>query len=213
MGTTKKILITALMTFVIAGSCGYYLYKQYTASPKVYGSEYIVVFGRQQVTPSVSLQHVGPVRYRSVFLMDNAGGYAPDLVEIPLSSPGSVSSPKTALPLKASDYSGRALKLSDSFYASGGSTSGLLAAGVGSGRKSSSAFSGGGGTGVSIAGSTTALSRPEVPFAAPPTRGGGIGGGDPGGDPGSFIPVGDGWWMLLLSAAGYGFMRKKIFKG
>jgi hypothetical protein len=36
------------------------------------------------------------------------------------------------------------------------------------------------------------------------------GGTDPGGDPtGPPIPVGDGYWLLMLMAAGYAFWKRK----
>lgn len=200
--TIQKILAVAILTLAVIGGGGYYLYKQYTIPAKAYGSEYIIVSGSQQVTPVVSLQGISLAKYRKVSLMDDAGSYAPDLPESPLSSPGSVSSPGTLLPIASSGYSGRASKSSDSFYPSGGGASGLLAAGTGSGRKSSYGFSGGG----SIAGASTASSQPSVPFAAP-FSGGDHGGGDPGGDPGFFIPVGEGWWILLLSVGVYGLLK------
>ena len=105
-------------------------------------------------------------------------------------------------------YNLRNKRNSDTYQGSGYGTTDILAYGR-RGRRTDGEVStqGTGGITLTEPGATSPFAVPRNPFA-PPSNGEGIILVDPMTDPtGNPIPVGEGWWVLLLLALGYGVIK------
>lgn len=198
------------------GGGGYYLYEQYTSPAKAFGYEYIILPGEQAVTPPVGMQSVGKSSSQRGKAKSNAEvNYSPSLSASPLTSASGVSGGSSAglLSARSSNYAGKSTEKTSFYGSSSGST--LLALGS-SARKSSSVASSTGSGGSGIISSTSGTGS-TMPLTVPgmTETGGSLTGTayvDPGGDPNEneMIPVGEGWWILLLLAGAYlGFRQIK----
>ena len=105
-------------------------------------------------------------------------------------------------------YNLRNKRNSDTYQGSGYGTTDILAYGRrGSRTDGEVSTQGTGGITLTEPGATSLLAVPRNPFA-PPSNGEGIILVDPMTDPtGNPIPVGEGWWVLLLLALGYGVIK------
>lgn len=105
-------------------------------------------------------------------------------------------------------YNLRNKRNSDTYQGSGYGTTDILAYGRrGSRTDGEVSTQGTGGITLTEPGATSPFAVPRNPFA-PPSNGEGIILVDPMTDPtGNPIPVGEGWWVLLLLALGYGVIK------
>lgn len=203
------------MTIVIIGGVGYYLYAQYTSPAKFYDYEYVILSNEQPITPPVSLQGLNSssARRGKMSIINKEVDYSSTLstIQLPTSdgTPSSSLSSGRLLSARSSTYSAKTEKTPA--YSIGSTTSAMLTFGSNSARKSSYTTSTDESGGFySISGGASSLSTKPfaVPFAKDAVT---IAVVDPGGDPNEdeMIPVGEGWWILLLLAGAYGIFRRK----
>ena len=92
----------------------------------------------------------------------------------------------------------------------GGGVSGIATFGFSRSTQSNPASANSGVGSISLTSDLTTVQDPTVTTKQGASAGALDGGTDPGGDPtGPPIPVGDGYWLLMLMAAGYAFWKRK----
>ena len=213
MNNRLKILTIFILTLVVAVGGGYLYYSMITDLQQS-DEEYItgVYYEQPVVIPGVNMGNVNPNKVRRSAERLQSGANLPDTKtklpsEIAVGSAGSSSSGTLS---GFGGYSYRKKAAESSYSGTGGFAGGMMAYGGGSRSGGDNASGSYGGT---MMGGTSSLLVPRTKPTTPPTTGGGIILVDPGtyttpGDEvGNPIPVGEGWWVLLLLALGYGVIK------
>ena len=211
MNNRLKILTIFILTLVVAVGGGYLYYSMITDLQQS-DEEYItgVYYEQPVVIPGVNMGNVNPNKVRRSAERLQSGANLPDTKtklpsEIAVGSAGSSSSGTLS---GFGGYSYRKKAAESSYSGTGGFAGGMIAYGGGS-RSGGGDVSGGYSSGGTMMGGTSPLMAPRYkPTTNPPMTGGGVILVDPMNDPtGNPIPVGEGWWVLLLLALGYGVIK------
>lgn len=211
MNNRLKILTIFILTLVVAVGGGYLYYSMITDLQQS-DEEYItgVYYEQPVVIPGVNMGNVNPNKVRRSAERLQSGANLPDTKtklpsEIAVGSAGSSSSGTLS---GFGGYSYRKKAAESSYSGTGGFAGGMIAYGGGS-RSGGGDVSGGYSSGGGMMGGTSPLMAPRYkPTTNPPMTGGGVILVDPMNDPtGNPIPVGEGWWVLLLLALGYGVIK------
>ncbi|MEZ7914004.1 hypothetical protein [Macellibacteroides fermentans] len=213
MNNRLKILTTFILTLVVAVGGGYLYYSMITDLQQS-DEEYItgVYYEQPVVIPRVNMGNVNPNKVRRSAERFQSGANLPDTKtklpsEIAVGSAGSSSSGTLS---GFGGYSYRKKAAESSYSGTGGFAGGMIAYGGGSRSGGDNASGSYGGTTM---GGTSSLLVPRTKPTTPPTTGGGIILVDPGTyttpgeEVGNPIPVGEGWWILMLLALGYGAIK------
>jgi len=208
MNNRLKILTIFILTLVVAVGGGYLYYSMITDLQQS-DEEYItgVYYPKPVVIPIATQENVFQKKER----IKNTNFPVQEMPE--LSSESSVREFGVATSGTLSGFGGysyRKKAAESSYSGTGGFAGGMMAYSGGSRSGGDNASGSYGGT---MMGGTSSLLVPRTKPTTPPTTGGGIILVDPGtyttpGDEvGNPIPVGEGWWVLLLLALGYGVIK------
>lgn len=216
MNIRHKILAIFILTLLVVLGGGYAYYSLIKEIQKM-DEEYVtdVYYQEPTVIPGVNLGNVNPKKVRRSAERLQSGANLPDTKtklpsEIAVGSAGSSSSGTLS---GFGGYSYRKKAAESSYSGTGGFAGGMIAYGGGS-RSGGGDVSGGYSSGGGMMGGTSPLMVPRTKNN-PPTTGGGIILVDPGTyttpgeEVGNPIPVGEGWWILMLLALVYGVVRRK----
>ena len=217
MNNRLKILTIFILTLVVAVGGGYLYYSMITDLQQS-DEEYItgVYYEQPVVIPRVNMGNVNPNKVRRSAERLQSGANLPDTKtklpsEIAVGSAGSSSSGTLS---GFGGYSYRKKAAESSYSGTGGFAGGMMAYGGGS-RSGGDHASGGYSSAGTMMSGTSSLLVPRTKPTTPPITGGGIILVDPGTyttpgeEVGNPIPVGEGWWILLLLALGYAPLRQK----
>ena len=214
MNIRLKILLIFILTLAIGGGGGYFYYALITQRIVIGEPESLMYEYHPEpvVLPGVNLSNVNVKKVRrntkdyDEMVVPDAGRklHSEGTVEgIGSSSSGGLSG--------FGGYSYRRGTIESTNGGGGGAGGGMMAYG-GGGRSAGGDVSGGYSSGGTMMGGTSPLMVPRTKNN-PPTTGGGIILVDPGTyttpgeEVGNPIPVGEGWWVLLLLALGYGVIK------
>ncbi len=212
MNNRRKILTIFILTLVIAVGGGYLYYSMLT-DIRQSDEEYLtgVYYEEPVVVPGVNMGNVNPKKVRR-----NTKVNAPLIVldagqklqsEIAVGSVGLYSSSTLS---GIGGYSYRKKAAESSYSGTGGFAGSMMAYGGGSNSGGDNASGGYSSGGTTMGGTSSLLVPRNNNYKNPPTTGNGIILVDPMTDPkGNPIPVGEGWWMLMLLALGYAPLRLK----
>ena len=206
MNNRLKILTIFILTLVVAVGGGYLYYSMITDLQQS-DEEYItgVYYPKPVVIPIATQENVFQKKER----IKNTNFPVQEMPE--LSSESSVREFGVATSGTLSGFGGysyRKKAAESSYSGTGGFAGGMIAYGGGS-RSGGGDVSGGYSSGGTMMGGTSPLMAPRYkPTTNPPMTGGGVILVDPMNDPtGNPIPVGEGWWILMLLALGYGVIK------
>ena len=214
MNIRHKILAIFILTLIIGVGGGYLYYSLITQRIVIGEPESLMYEYHPEpvVIPGVNLSNVNVKKVRrntkdyDEMVVPDAGRklHSEGTVEgIGSSSSGGLSG--------FGGYSYRKRTIESTNGGGGGAGGGMMAYG-GGGRSAGGDVSGGYSYGGTMMGGTSPLMVPRTKNN-PPTTGGGISLVDPGTyttpgeEVGNPIPVGEGWWVLLLLALGYGVIK------
>lgn len=210
MNIRLKILAIFILTLVVAVGGGYLYYSMITDLQQS-DEEYItgVYYEQPVVIPGVNMGNVNPKKVRRN-TKDNAPLVVPDAGrKLPSEGTvGGIGASSSGALTGFGGYSYRKRTIESTGGGGGGMSGGMIAYGGGS-RTGGDYASGGYSSGGTMMGGTSPLMAPRYkPTTTPPMTGGGVILVDPMTDPtGNPIPVGEGWWVLLLLALGYGAIK------
>ena len=212
MNIRHKILAIFILTLLVVVGGGYAYYSLIKEIQKM-DEEYVtdVYYQEPTVIPGVNLGNVNPKKVRRN-TKDNAPLVVPDAGrKLPSEGTvGGIGSSSSGALSGFGGYSYRKRTIESTNGGGGGAGGGMMAYG-GGGRSAGGDVSGGYSSGGGMMGGTSPLMAPRYkPTTNPPMTGGGVILVDPMNDPtGNPIPVGEGWWVLLLLGIAYAFGRKK----
>ena len=214
MNIRHKILAIFILTLIIGVGGGYLYYSLITQRIVIGEPESLMYEYHPEpvVIPGVNLSNVNVKKVRR-----NTKDYdemvVPDAGRKLLSegTVGGIGSSSSGGLSGFGGYSYRKRTIESTNGGGGGAGGGMMAYG-GGGRSAGGDVSGGYSSGGTMMGGTSPLMVPRTKNN-PPTTGGGIILVDPGTyttpgeEVGNPIPVGEGWWVLLLLALGYGVIK------
>ena len=214
MNIRHKILAIFILTLIIGVGGGYLYYSLITQRIVIGEPESLMYEYHPEpvVIPGVNLSNVNTRKIRR-HAMNNDVLAIPDASTILPSEAiiGKIGSSSTSTTSGFGGYSYRRGTIESTNGGGGGAGGGMMAYG-GGGRSAGGDVSGGYSSGGGMMGGTSPLMVPRTKNN-PPTTGGGIILVDPGTyttpgeEVGNPIPVGEGWWVLLLLALGYGVIK------
>ena len=211
MNIRLKILAIFILTLIIGVGGGYLYYSLITQRIVIGKSESLMYEYHPEpvVIPGVNLSNVNTRKIRR-HAMNNDVLAIPDASTILPSEAiiGKIGSSSTSTTSGFGGYSYRKRTIESTNGGGGGAGGGMMAYG-GGGRSAGGDVSGGYSSGGTMMGGTAPVLAPRYkPTTNPPMTGGGVILVDPMTDPtGNPIPVGEGWWVLLLLALGYGVIK------
>ena len=213
MNIRLKILAIFILTLIIGVGGGYLYYSLITQRIVIGEPESLMYEYHPEpvVIPGVNLSNVNTRKIRR-HAMNNDVLAIPDASTILPSEAiiGKIGSSSTSTTSGFGGYSYRKRTIeSTNGGGSGINSTGMLAYGGGSSRSGGNNASGGYSHGGTMMGGPAPVLAPRYkPTTNPPMTGGGVILVDPMTDPtGNPIPVGEGWWVLLLLALGYGVIK------
>ena len=210
MNIRLKILAIFILTLLVVLGGGYAYYSLIKEIQKM-DEEYVtdVYYQEPTVIPGVNLGNVNPKKVRRN-TKDNAPLVVPDAGrKLPSEGTvGGIGASSSGALTGFGGYSYRKRTIESTNGGGGGAGGGMMAYG-GGGRSAGGDVSGGYSSGGTMMGGTSPLMAPRYkPTTTPPMTGGGVILVDPMNDPtGNPIPVGEGWWVLMLLALGYGVIK------
>ena len=214
MNIRLKILAIFILTLIIGVGGGYLYYSLITQRIVIGEPESLMYEYHPEpvVIPGVNLSNVNTRKIRR-HAMNNDVLAIPDASIILPSEAiiGKIGSSSTSTTSGFGGYSYRKRTIESTNGGGGGAGGGMMAYG-GGGRSAGGDVSGGYSSGGTMMGGTSPLMVPKTKND-PPRTGGGIILVDPGTyttpgeEVGNPIPVGEGWWVLLLLALGYGVIK------
>ena len=214
MNIRLKILAIFILTLIIGVGGGYLYYSLITQRIVIGKSESLMYEYHPEpvVIPGVNLSNVNTRKIRR-HAMNNDVLAIPDASTILPSEAiiGKIGSSSTSTTSGFGGYSYRKRTIESTNGGGGGAGGGMMAYG-GGGRSAGGDVSGGYSSGGTMMGGTSPLMVPKTKND-PPRTGGGIILVDPGTyttpgeEVGNPIPVGEGWWMMLLLALVYGVIK------
>lgn len=216
MNIRHKILAIFILTLLVVLGGGYAYYSLIKEIQKM-DEEYVtdVYYQEPTVIPGVNLGNVNPKKVRRN-TKDNAPLVVPDAGrKLPSEGTvGGIGSSSSGALSGFGGYSYRRGTIESTNGGGGGAGGGGMMAYGGSGRSGGGDVSGGYSSGGGMMGGTSPLMVPKTKND-PPRTGGGIILVDPGtyttqgGEitNQNMIPVGEGWWILMLLALGYGAIK------
>ena len=214
MNIRHKILAIFILTLLVVLGGGYAYYSLIKEIQKM-DEEYVtdVYYQEPTVIPGVNLGNVNPKKVRRN-TKDNAPLVVPDAGrKLPSEGTvGGIGASSSGALTGFGGYSYRKRTIESTGGAGGGMSGGGMMAYGGGGRSAGGDVSGGYSSGGGMMGGTSPLMVPRTKNN-PPTTGGGIILVDPGTyttpgeEVGNPIPVGEGWWILMLLALGYGVVK------
>ena len=211
MNIRHKILAIFILTLLVVLGGGYAYYSLIKEIQKM-DEEYVtdVYYQEPTVIPGVNLGNVNPKKVRRN-TKDNAPLVVPDAGrKLPSEGTvGGIGASSSGALTGFGGYSYRKRTIESTGGAGGGMSGGGMMAYGGGSRTGGDHASGGYSSGGGMMGGTSPLMAPRYkPTTNPPMTGGGVILVDPMNDPtGNPIPVGEGWWVLLLLALGYGVIK------
>ena len=211
MNIRHKILAIFILTLLVVLGGGYAYYTLIKEIQKM-DEEYVTDVYYQELTviPGVNLGNVNPKKVRRN-TKDNAPLVVPDAGrKLPSEGTvGGIGASSSGALTGFGGYSYRKRTIESTGGAGGGMSGGGMMAYGGGSRSAGGDVSGGYSSGGTMMGGTSPLMAPRYkPTTNPPMTGGGVILVDPMNDPtGNPIPVGEGWWVLLLLALGYGVIK------
>ena len=211
MNIRKKIAEIILLTLTVVMGGGFVYYTMLSDIQMDSTNIYI----QKPVSPTVQLDNINSTNSRRT----SSNTQQKNVIKMPSAAatplhrdvqPGMIATtPANNQPGNISyTYNLRNKRNSDTYQGSGYGTTDILAYGRrGSRTDGEVSTQGTGGITLTEPGATSPFAVPRNPFA-PPSNGEGIILVDPMTDPtGNPIPVGEGWWVLLLLALGYGVIK------
>lgn len=213
MAIKSKILFTFLLSTAVFVGGGAYLYTQYSQASAQYGMVDVSVAYGQPIVSSADLTGIQGKKSRSTSAASSDySNMAPDLQSSSLSSIGSISATPATTTFSSVSSSGSLSATKESSLSASGGDAGPVLLAFSSGSRTSSSTSS---SGLSAGGSVSSLSSsstggsPTILSVPLSTTDDVI--VDPGGDPdpNSMIPVGEGWWLLILLSVVYFFIKRK----
>ena len=214
MNIRHKILAIFILTLLVVLGGGYAYYSLIKEIQKM-DEEYVtdVYYQEPTVIPGVNLGNVNPKKVRRN-TKDNAPLVVPDAGrKLPSEGTvGGIGASSSGALTGFGGYSYQKKAAESSYSGTGGFAGGMIAYGGGS-RSGGDHASGGYSSAGTMMSGTSSLLVPRTKPTTPPTTGGGIILVDPGTyttpgeEVGNPIPVGEGWWVLLLLALGYGVIK------
>ena len=211
MNIRKKIAGIILLTLTVVMGGGFVYYTMLSDIQMDSTNIYI----QKPVSPTVQLDNINSTNSRRT----SSNTQQKNVIKMPSAAatplhrdvqPGMIATtPANNQPGNISyTYNLRNKRNSDTYQGSGYGTTDILAYGRrGSRTDGEVSTQGTGGITLTEPGATSPFAVPRNPFA-PPSNGEGIILVDPMTDPtGNPIPVGEGWWVLLLLALGYGVIK------
>ena len=215
MNIRHKILAIFILTLIIGVGGGYLYYSLITQRIVIGEPESLMYEYHPEpvVIPGVNLSNVNTRKIRR-HAMNNDVLAIPDASIILPSEAiiGKIGSSSTSTTSGFGGYSYRKRTIESTNGGGGGAGGGGMMAYGSGGRSAGGDVSGGYSYGGTMMGGTSPLMVPRTKNN-PPTTGGGIILVDPGTyttpgeEVGNPIPVGEGWWVLLLLALGYGVIK------
>ena len=215
MNIRHKILAIFILTLLVVLGGGYAYYSLIKEIQKM-DEEYVtdVYYQEPTVIPGVNLGNVNPKKVRRN-TKDNAPLVVPDAGR-KLPSEGTVGGIGASSSGALTDFGGYSYR-KRTIESTGGGGGGMSGGGMmayGGGSRSGGDYASGGysSAGTMMSG-TSSLLVPRTKPTTPPITGGGIILVDPGTyttpgeEVGNPIPVGEGWWILMLLALGYGVVK------
>lgn len=212
MNIRLKILAIFILTLIIGVGGGYLYYSLITQRIVIGEPESLMYEYHPEpvVIPGVNLSNVNVKKVRR-----NTKDYdemvVPDAGRKLLSegTVGGIGSSSSGGLSGFGGYSYRRGTIESTNGGGGGAGGGGMMAYGGGGRSAGGDVSGGYSSGGTMMGGTAPVLAPRYkPTTNPPMTGGGVILVDPMTDPtGNPIPVGEGWWVLLLLALGYGVIK------
>ena len=214
MNIRLKILAIFILTLIIGVGGGYLYYSLITQRIVIGEPESLMYEYHPEpvVIPGVNLSNVNVKKVRrntkdyDEMVVPDAGRKLPSEGTV-----GGIGSSSSGGLSGFGGYSYRKRTIESTNGGGGGAGGGMMAYG-GGGRSAGGDVSGGYSSGGTMMGGTSPLMVPRTKNN-PPTTGGGIILVDPGTyttpgeEVGNPIPVGEGWWVLLLLALGYGVIK------
>ena len=211
MNIRHKILAIFILTLLVVLGGGYAYYSLIKEIQKM-DEEYVtdVYYQEPTVIPGVNLGNVNPKKVRRN-TKDNAPLVVPDAGrKLPSEGTvGGIGASSSGALTGFGGYSYRKRTIESTGGAGGGmSGGGMMAYGGGSRTGGDYASGGYSSAGTMMSGTSPLMAPRYKPTTNPPMTGGGVILVDPMNDPtGNPIPVGEGWWVLLLLALGYGVIK------
>ena len=212
MNIRHKILAIFILTLLVVVGGGYAYYSLIKEIQKM-DEEYVtdVYYQEPTVIPRVNLGNVNPKKVRRN-TKDNAPLVVPDTGrKLPSEGTvGGIGASSSGTLQGFGGYSYRKRTIESTGGGGGGMSGGGMMAYGGGSRSGGDYASGGYSSGGTMMSGTSSLLVPRTKPTTPPTTGGGIILVDPGTyttpgeEVGNPIPVGEGWWILMLLALGYG---------
>lgn len=212
MNIRLKILAIFILTLIIGVGGGYLYYSLITQRIVIGKSESLMYEYHPEpvVIPGVNLSNVNVKKVRrntkdyDEMVVPDAGRKLPSEGTV-----GGIGSSSSGGLSGFGGYSYRRGTIESTNGGGGGAGGGGMMAYGGGGRSAGGDVSGGYSSGGTMMGGTSPLMAPRYkPTTTPPMTGGGVILVDPMTDPtGNPIPVGEGWWVLLLLALGYGVIK------
>ena len=211
MNIRQKLAAIFLLSLLVLGGGGYFLSYMYSKGDALFISEADIEYYIEKPTIVTSVM-LGNAKSASSLKSKTTydESILPDMKANPLSETSGVGSGAASgqglYSSSGSAHGAKSWKDESIASTSGGSSSGLMA--YGGSRRSSGGYGGSSGGSGGMMGGTSGYSSPAAftpmfgtnETSVPPS-------GDP--EPGEMIPVGEGFWILMLLAAGYFFYNRK----
>ena len=211
MNIRHKILAIFILTLLVVLGGGYAYYSLIKEIQKM-DEEYVtdVYYQEPTVIPGVNLGNVNPKKVRRN-TKDNAPLVVPDAGrKLPSEGTvGGIGASSSGALTGFGGYSYRKRTIESTGGGGGGMSGGGMMA-YGGGSRSGRDYASGGysSAGTMMSGTSPLMAPRYKPTTNPPMTGGGVILVDPMNDPtGNPIPVGEGWWVLMLLALGYGVIK------